>query len=71
MHDMNKLIELVEKASVDMSLEDILHLQLYALELWEYSDNVRESTIDDCVNRLGGRYGAAATKDLQSLKGQK
>ncbi len=25
-------------------------------------------TIDDAINQLGGRYGAQATKDLQSLK---
>jgi len=26
---------------------------------------------DECIKRLGGRYGAAAKKDLQSLKGKK
>lgn len=30
----------------------------------------RNQTIDECIRQLGGRYGAAAKKDLQSLKNQ-
>ena len=62
------IIELLEKAPIDLGLEDILQLQLYTIEIRQYCINVRNSTIDDCINRLGSRYGAAAKKDLMSLK---
>jgi uncharacterized protein (DUF983 family) len=29
---------------------------------------IREQTIDECIQQLGGRYGAAVTKDLRVLK---
>lgn len=31
-------------------------------------EQIQEETIDECIQALGGRYGAAATKDLQVLK---
>jgi hypothetical protein len=37
----------------------------------DLAENVRDQTIDECVKRLGGRYGAAATRDLFMLKGKK
>ena len=34
-------------------------------------ERVRHDTIDECTRTLGGSYGAAAAKDLQSLKRKK
>ena len=31
----------------------------------------RDNVVDECIKQLGGRYGAAATKDLQSIKSGK
>ena len=61
-------LRLLEMAPADITLEETLQLQLLAIDLYTYASNARNSTIDDCIKRLGGRYGAAAIKDLQSLK---
>lgn len=48
-----------------------------AMEHWKEameepeSVKIRKQAIDECIETLGGRYGAAATQDLRALKDKK
>ena len=64
----NNYTKLLELELADGTFKEFLKTQL-AHEFLMLRQTTRHNTIDDCIERLGGRYGAAATKDLRSLKG--
>lgn len=48
--------------------EEIEGLRAELTALREKYNSVRDVTIDECIRRLGGRYGAAATHELRLMK---